>query len=322
MSDKTCLICQGTGCVSAGSKEIHASLESEIAALGLGAEIKVKRTGCHGFCEQGPLVVVEPEGAFFAGVGVKDVPEIAQSLSPNGHQVVEGPLYKDPLTGNPVPNYKDIAFYNRQQRTVLKNCGNIDPENIDEYLSIGGYQSLKKVLNEYTPDGVLEEVKKSGLRGLGGAGFPTWRKWEACKSNPGDQKYLICNADEGDPGAFQDRSILEGDPHSVIMGMTIAGYTIGASKGYVYVRAEYPLAVRRLEIAIAQARERGFLGNNIFGSEFSFDLTIFEGAGAFVCGEETALLASIEGNRGMPRPRPPFPAQSGLWGKPTIINNV
>ncbi len=322
MSNKTCLICQGTGCVSAGSKEIHASLENELEKLELSDDIKVKRTGCHGFCEQGPLVVVEPEGEFFSGVQVKDVPDIARSISPEGEPLKDGPLYKDPTTGESIHHYRDIVFYNRQQRTVLKNCGNIDPEDIEEIISKGDYESVKKALTEMSPDQILEEVKSSGLRGLGGAGFPTWRKWQFCKDQKNDTKYLICNADEGDPGAFQDRSILEGDPHALIMGMIIAGYTIGATKGYVYVRAEYPLAVKRLNIAIAQAKEKGFLGENIFNSKYSFDLDIFEGAGAFVCGEETALISSIEGNRGMPRPRPPFPAQSGLWGKPSIINNV
>ncbi len=322
MSNKTCLICQGTGCVSAGSREIHASLEKEIEQLGLSKDVKVKRTGCHGFCEQGPLVVVEPEGLFYAGVKVDDVPDIARSLSPQGEPLEEKPLYHDSATGNPITHYHDISFYNKQQRTVLQNCGNIDPEEIGDYLATGGYQSLRKALFEMSPGQIVDEVKRSGLRGLGGAGFPTWIKWEACQRAPGDEKYVICNADEGDPGAFQDRSILEGDPHSVLKGMIIAGYAIGARKGYVYVRAEYPLAIKRLEIAIDQARKKGFIGKSILDSNFSFDIEIFQGAGAFVCGEETALLASIEGKRGMPRPRPPFPAQSGLWGKPTLISNV
>jgi len=322
VSNKICLICQGTGCVSAGSKEIHSSLENELEKLELSDNVKVKRTGCHGFCEQGPLVVVEPEGKFFAGVQEKDVPEIARSISPEEHHMENGPFYKDSATGKSVYHYQDIAFYNKQQRTVLKNCGHIDPESIEEFLSIGGYEPLKKVFTEMSPDQILEEIKNAGLRGLGGAGFPTWRKWQFCKDEKSNLKYLICNADEGDPGAFQDRSLLEGDPHSVILGMIIAGYTIGASKGYLYVRAEYPLAVKRLKIAIAQAREKGYLGTNILNSNFSFDLEIFEGAGAFVCGEETALIGSIEGNRGMPRPRPPFPAKSGLWSKPSVINNV
>jgi NADH-quinone oxidoreductase subunit F/NADP-reducing hydrogenase subunit HndC len=322
MADKTCLICQGTGCVSAGSKEIHASLEKELSNLNLGDSIEVKRTGCHGFCEKGPLVVVEPEGLFFAGVTVEDVPAIAQSFTPDGKPILEGPLFKDSSSGEPVMHYKDIDFYSKQQRTVLINCGNIDPESIEEFIATGGYDSLKKALIDMTPEEILSEVKESGIRGLGGAGFPTWIKWDFCRKAKGERKYIICNADEGDPGAFQDRSILEGDPNTLIEGMIIAGYTLGASKGYVYVRAEYPLAVHRLRIAIAQAKEKGFIGENILGSGFNFELEIFEGAGAFVCGEETALLASIEGERGMPRPRPPFPAQSGLWGYPTIINNV
>ncbi|MDX1315313.1 MAG: SLBB domain-containing protein, partial [Eudoraea sp.] len=322
MADKTCLICQGTGCVSAGSREIHSRLEEELSKLSNGDSVEVKRTGCHGFCEKGPLVVVEPEGLFYAGVSVDDVPDIAQTFFPDGEALTDGPLYKDPASGEPVSHYRDIDFYSKQQRTVLKNCGNIDPENIDEYISTGGYEALKKALLEMTPDDILGEVKDSGLRGLGGAGFPTWIKWDFCMKAEGEKKYVVCNADEGDPGAFQDRSILEGDPNALIEGMIIAGYTLGAAKGYIYVRAEYPLAVHRLEIAIEQAKSKGFIGKKILGSKFDFDLELFEGAGAFVCGEETALLASIEGDRGMPRPRPPFPAQSGLWGYPTIINNV
>ncbi len=322
MADKTCLICQGTGCVSAGSREIHSSLEAELKNLGLDGDVGVKRTGCHGFCEKGPLVVVEPEGLFYAGVKVEDVPSIAKTFLPDGVPITEGPLYEDPKTGNPLTHYKEIDFYSKQQRTVLKNCGNIDPEDIEEFISIGGYDSLKKALIGMSPDEILNEVKESGIRGLGGAGFPTWMKWDFCRKAEGERKYIVCNADEGDPGAFQDRSILEGDPHTLVEGMIIAGYTLGASKGFIYVRAEYPLAVNRLRIALKQAKEKGFIGENILSSGFDFELVIFEGAGAFVCGEETALLASIEGERGMPRPRPPFPAQSGLWGYPTIINNV
>lgn len=322
MADKTCLICQGTGCVSAGSKEIHASLEKELSKLNNGESVEVKRTGCHGFCEKGPLVVVEPEGLFYAGVTVDDVPAIASTFFPDGEAITEGPLYKDPTSGEPVYHYRDIDFYSKQQRTVLKNCGYIDPENIDEFISTGGYNALIKTLKTMSRDDVLSEVKEAGLRGLGGAGFPTWIKWDFCMKAEGERKYIVCNADEGDPGAFQDRSILEGDPNSLVEGMIIAAYTLGASKGYIYVRAEYPLAIHRLEIAISQAKEKGFIGENILGSGFDFELELFQGAGAFVCGEETALLASIEGERGMPRPRPPFPAQSGLWGYPTIINNV
>ena len=322
MADKTCLICQGTGCVSAGSREIHERLEKELSVLSNGNRVEVKRTGCHGFCEKGPLVVVEPEGLFYAGVSTDDVPAIAKTFFPDGKPLTDGPLYKDPSSGEILTHYKDINFYNKQQRTVLKNCGYIEPENIEEYITTGGYDALKKTLSKYSPGDVLGEVKKAGLRGLGGAGFPTWMKWDFCMKAEAEKKFIVCNADEGDPGAFQDRSILEGDPNALIEGMIIAGYTLGASKAYIYVRAEYPLAVHRLRVAIKQAKERGFIGEDILGSNFSFDLEIFQGAGAFVCGEETALLASIEGKRGMPRPRPPFPAQSGLWGYPTIINNV
>jgi len=323
MSNRQCvvLVCQGTGCVSAGAEQIYSSLEREIRKLGLDGSVQLKHTGCHGFCQQGPLVVVEPEGIFYTRVESDDAPEIAQSLLPGG-KVLTRLLYCNPVTGESIPHYHDIPFYRKQQRTVLKNCGKINPEDINDYLAVGGYQALRKALFELTPEQIIEEVKSSGLRGLGGAGFPTGRKWQACHQAPGKPKYVVCNADEGDPGAFQDRSTLEGDPHSVLEGMVIAGCAIGAEEGYIYVRAEYPLAVRRLQIAIAQARETGFLGKNILGSGFNLDINIFQGAGAFVCGEETALIASIEGKRGMPNFRPPFPAISGLWGKPTLLNNV
>jgi NADH:ubiquinone oxidoreductase subunit F (NADH-binding)/(2Fe-2S) ferredoxin/NAD-dependent dihydropyrimidine dehydrogenase PreA subunit len=321
MPDKTCLVCQGTGCVSAGAEQIHISLEREIAKLVLGGAVQVKRTGCHGFCQQGPLVVIEPDGLFYTKVKVEDAAEIARSLLPQ-EQPIERLFYHDPATGEPIPRHRDITFYSKQQRTVLKNCGYIDPEQIDDYLALGGYEALRKTLFEMSPEQVIDIVKRSGLRGLGGAGFPAGRKWETCRRAPGDEKYVVCNADEGDPGAFQDRSTLEGDPHSVLEGVIIAGYAVGAELGYIYVRAEYPLAVKRLQIAIAQARENGFLGKNILRSGFDFDIEIFQGAGAFVCGEETALMMSIEGRRGMPRPRPPYPAQSGLRGKPTLLNNV
>ena len=323
MSNRQCvvLVCQGTGCVSAGAEQIYSSLEREIRKLGLDGSVQLKHTGCHGFCQQGPLVVVEPEGIFYTRVESDDAPEIAQSLLPGG-KVLTRLLYCNPVTGESIPHYHNIPFYRKQQRTVLKNCGKINPEDIDDYLAVGGYQALRKALFELTPEQIIEEVKSSGLRGLGGAGFPTGRKWQACHQAPGKPKYVVCNADEGDPGAFQDRSTLEGDPHSVLEGMVIAGCAIGAEEGYIYVRAEYPLAVRRLQIAIAQARETGFLGKNILGSGFNLDINIFQGAGAFVCGEETALIASIEGKRGMPNFRPPFPAISGLWGKPTLLNNV
>jgi len=315
------LICLGTGCVSAGGEQIYSALERELGKLGLGGSVELKHTGCHGFCQQGPLVVIEPQGIFYTRVQPDDAPEIAASLLPDG-EVIERLLYRDPVTGEAITRYHDIPFYGKQQRTVLKNCGKINPESIDDYLALDGYQALRKALLELSPEQIIEEVKGSGLRGLGGAGFPTGRKWEFCYQAPGKPKYVVCNADEGDPGAFQDRSTLEADPHSVLEGMVIAGYAIGAEEGYVYVRAEYPLAVKRLQIAIEQARERGFLGKNILGSGFSFDIKIFQGAGAFVCGEETALIASIEGKRGMPSFRPPFPAISGLWGKPTLLNNT
>ncbi|MCL0069318.1 NADH-quinone oxidoreductase subunit NuoF [Dehalococcoidia bacterium] len=342
MPDKTVLVCQGTGCVSAGAEQIHISLEREIAELGLGGDVQVKRTGCHGFCQQGPLAVVEPEGIFCTRVKVEDTPDIARSLL-SQKKPPERLFYRDPLTGKVIPHYRDITFYSRQQRTVLKNCGYIDPEEIDDYLAAGGYEALRKTLLEMSPEQVIDTVKRSGLRGLGGGGFPTGRKWESCRRASQESRvesresgrktpdsrlqtpdsYVVCNADEGDPGAFQDRSVLEGDPHSVLEGMIIAGYAVGAKLGYIYVRAEYPLAVKRLEIAIAQAREKGFLGKNILGNDFDFDIEIFQGAGAFVCGESTALVLSLEGKRGMPKPLPrPRTTQVGLWDKPTLLNNV
>jgi NADH-quinone oxidoreductase subunit F len=320
VNKRTIMVCHGTGCVSGKAFEIREALEKEVARLGLEG-VAVDFTGCHGFCQQGPIAVVEPEGIFYTHVSVDDVAEIVQSHLRDG-KPVERLFYKDPISGEAIPRYKDIPFYNRQQRIVLRNCGRINPERIGDYIATGGYQSLRKVLLEMTPEQVIDEVKRSGLRGRGGAGFPTGQKWEFCRKAPGDQKYMICNADEGDPGAFMDRSTMEGDPHTVIEGMTIAAYAIGASEGYIYIRAEYPLAVKRVRLAIKQAEEEGFLGDNILGSGFSFRIYVKEGAGAFVCGEETALIASIEGRRGMPRPRPPFPAQSGLWGKPSNINNV
>ena len=316
----TISVCHGTGCVSGKAFEIREALEKAVVELGLEG-VKVDFTGCHGFCQQGPIVVVEPEGIFYAHVSVDDVPEIAQSHLRDG-QPVKRLFYIDPISGKPVPYHKDIIFYKKQQRIVLRNCGRINPERIEDYIAVGGYQSLRKALFDMTPEQIIDEVKRSGLRGRGGAGFPTGLKWEFCHNAPGNQKYMICNADEGDPGAFMDRSIMEGDPHTVIEGMTIAAYAIGASEGYIYIRAEYPLAVTRLRIALKQAEEEGFLGEKILSSDFSFKIHVKEGAGAFVCGEETALMASIEGKRGMPRSRPPFPAQSGLWGKPTNINNV
>ena len=319
-NQRTILVCHGTGCVSGKAIEIREALEKTVVEMGLDG-VKVDFSGCHGFCQQGPIAVVEPEGIFYAHVSVDDVPEIVQSHLRDG-QPVTRLFYKDPISGEAVPYYKDIKFYSKQQRIILRNCGHINPERIEDYTAVGGYQSLRKVLLEMTPEQVIDEVKRSGLRGRGGAGFPTGVKWEFCRKAPGTQKYMICNADEGDPGAFMDRSTMEGDPHTVIEGMSIAAYAIGASEGYIYIRAEYPLAVKRVRLAIKQAEEKGFLGENILGNNFSFRLHVKEGAGAFVCGEETALMASIEGKRGMPRPRPPFPAQSGLWGKPSNINNV
>ncbi|MDD4601435.1 NADP-reducing hydrogenase subunit HndC [bioreactor metagenome] len=315
------LICSGTGCVSSGSKKVHAALQEKLAQKGLDKEVKLVETGCHGFCEMGPLVIVYPEGVFYVRVQEEDVTDIVENHLYKG-RIVERLLYKEPISLEKVPNYSDIPFYKKQMRMVLANCGHIDPEAIEEYIALDGYQALGQVLSEMKPEEVIEEVKKAGLRGRGGGGFPTGLKWGFTRSAPGDKKYVVCNADEGDPGAFMDRSVLEGDPHRVIEGMAVCGYAIGADEGYIYVRAEYPLAIKRLKIAIKQAMEIGLLGENILGSGFNFKVKIKEGAGAFVCGEETALLASIEGKRGMPRPRPPFPAVSGLWGKPTNINNV
>jgi NADH-quinone oxidoreductase subunit F len=317
---RTIWVCQGTGCVSSKSEQIRIALEQEVQKEGL-ENVKVDFTGCHGFCQQGPIAVVEPEGIFYTHVSVEDASEIVHSHLKEGRPV-ERLFFRDPVSGEAIPTYNEINFYKKQKRLILRNCGRINPERIDDYVAVGGYESLRKVLSEMSPEQVIDEVKRSGLRGRGGAGFSTGQKWEFCYKAPGKVKYMICNADEGDPGAFMDRSTMEGDPHTVIEGMTIAAYAIGASEGHIYCRAEYPLAIKRLHIALQQAEERGFLGENILGSKFNFTVHVKEGAGAFVCGEETALMASIEGGRGMPRPRPPFPAQSGLWGKPTNINNV
>jgi len=319
-NSKIILVCQGTGCVSGKSLELTAALEKAVADLKIPG-VKIDFTGCHGFCEQGPVAIVEPEGIFYTHVNVEDAQEIIESHIRDG-KPVERLFYKDPATGEAVPKYQDIKFYSKQQRIILRNCGHINPERIDDYINAGGYQALPRVIKEMTPEQVIDEIKRSGLRGRGGAGFSTGTKWEFCRNAPGDQKYMICNADEGDPGAFMDRSTMEGDPHTVIEGLIIAAYAQGASEGYVYIRAEYPLAVKRVRLALEQAEERNFLGDNILGSDFNFHIHVKEGAGAFVCGEETALMASIEGKRGMPRSRPPFPATSGLWGKPTTINNV
>lgn len=315
------LICGGTGCKSAGSKEVQLAFSRAIEAKGLSDEVMVVETGCHGFCEHGPLVIVYPEGTFYCQVKAEDVEEIVESHLFKG-RIVERLLYHEPLTHESIPNYSEINFYKKQHRLVLENCGAINPEQIEEYIAVGGYKALAKAVTTMSPEDVIEEIKKSGLRGRGGGGFPTGMKWQFAKASVSDKKYVICNADEGDPGAFMDRSVLEGDPHKILEGMAVCGYAIGADEGYIYVRAEYPLAIKRLRIAIEQAEAMGLLGENIFGSGFSFKLHIKEGAGAFVCGEETALMASIEGKRGMPRPRPPFPAVAGLWGKPTNINNV
>ena len=316
------LVCQGTGCVSGGSEHLFSALKDALETSGNGEDILVKRTGCHGFCQQGPLAVIEPQGIFYTKVKREDIPEIIQAIS-SGGKPLERLLYHDAFTDKPILHYHDIPFYWKQQRIILRYCGSIDPEDINDYIGVGGYRALHKVISEMSPEEIISGVKGSGLRGLGGAGFPTGRKWESCRNVPGDIKYVICNADEGDPGAFQDRSVMEGNPHSLIEGMIIAAYAIGAQQGFIYVRAEYPLAVGRLKIAIEQAREAGFLGNNILGRDFSFHIDIFQGAGAFVCGESTALVRSIEGKRGMPKPMPrPRTTEEGLWNKPTLLNNV
>ncbi len=315
------LVCGGTGCTSSHSNEIIEKLESEIAAKGLQDEIKVIKTGCFGLCALGPIMIVYPEGCFYSEVKVDDIPEIVEEHLLKGRMVTRL-LYEETVQDDSVKSLEQTKFYAKQKRIALRNCGVIDPENIDEYIAHDGYQALEKCLNKLTPDEVISIVKDSGLRGRGGGGFSTGLKWSFAAKNAADQKYVVCNADEGDPGAFMDRSLLDGDPHCFIEAMAICGYAIGATEGYVYVRAEYPIAVKRLQLAIDQAKEYGLLGKNIFDSGFDFDLHIRLGAGAFVCGEETALMTSIEGNRGEPRPRPPFPAVKGLFGKPTNNNNV
>ena len=315
------LVCGGTGCSSSGSAELIKRFEEQIAKNGLDREVKVVRTGCFGLCEAGPVVIVYPEGTFYSRIRPDDVDEIVSEHLLKG-RIVQHLVYKEKADEEQHVTLDNIDFYRPQMRLALRNCGVIDPENIDEYIAFDGYRALAKVLTEMTPEQVINEVLKSGLRGRGGAGFPTGKKWQFAAASKADQKYMICNADEGDPGAFMDRSVLEGDPHSVLEAMAIGGYAIGASEGYIYVRAEYPIAVKRLEIAINQAREYGLLGKNIFGSGFDFDIFIRLGAGAFVCGEETALMHSIEGGRGEPKPKPPFPAVRGLFDKPTNINNV
>ncbi len=317
------LICGGTGCTASGSHTISDVLKAELEKNNIADEIKIVHTGCFGLCALGPVMVVYPEGTFYSRVKPEEIPEIVTEHLVGGNPVKKY-LYADTVDGDKIKSLNETPFYKKQHRVALRNCGVIDPEDINEYIARGGYQALGKALTEMTPDSVIQTVLDSGLRGRGGAGFPTGKKWQLARVlvPDADQKYVCCNADEGDPGAFMDRSVLEGDPHVVIEAMAIAGYAIGATQGYVYIRAEYPIAVQRLRIAINQARENGLLGKNIFGTDFSFDLDIRLGAGAFVCGEETALMTSIEGKRGEPRPRPPFPAVKGLFGKPTVLNNV
>jgi len=315
------LFCNGTGCVSSKAPELMAKMEELLVKNGIEKEVKIIKTGCFGLCEKGPIMVIYPEGATYCHVTLDDIEEIVNEHLIKG-RIVKRLLLGDKDVSDVSRSRDNVGFFAKQRRIALRNCGVINPENIDEYIAHDGYMALAKAVTEMTPAEVIAEITKSGLRGRGGAGFPTGRKWQFAAQAVSDQKYVCCNADEGDPGAFMDRSILEGDPHSVIEAMAIAGYAIGANQGYIYVRAEYPIAVKRLEVAIKQAREYGLLGKNIFGTDFSFDLELRLGAGAFVCGEETALMTSIEGHRGEPRTRPPFPAIKGLWGKPTLLNNV
>ena len=313
-------VCAGTGCRAHGSMELFEEFRRELDARGL-SDVAVRATGCHGFCERGPLVVIFPQKIFYHGVGVKDVAAVIEKTIQND-EPVESLLFKDPATKDKCLTEHEVPFYAKQQRIVFRNNGKIDPAEIEDYIAADGYSALSKVLTEMTPQQVIDALCTSGLRGRGGGGFPTGQKWQICRDQPGDEKYIICNGDEGDPGAFMDRSIMEGDPHSVLEGMAIGAYAIGAVRGYLYVRAEYPLAVTNLSIALDQAREMGLLGEDILASGFSFDMEIVRGAGAFVCGEETGLIASIQGDIGTPRQRPPYPAESGLWDKPTNINNV
>ena len=313
-------ICAGTGCRANGSMELFDEFSRALEAEGL-SDVQVRATGCHGFCEKGPLVVIFPAHVFYCGVKIKDVADIIEKTVKND-DVVESLLYRDPVSKQKCRVEHDVPFYAKQQRIVFRNNGKIDPTDINDYIPAQGYAALIRALTKMTPDDVIEEMKESGLRGRGGGGFPTGKKWEICRAQPGDDKFVVCNGDEGDPGAFMDRSIMEGDPHSVIEGMIIGAYAIGSHKGYIYVRGEYPLAVANLIVALEQSRSLGFLGDDILGTGFSFDLEIVRGAGAFVCGEETGMIASIQGDIGSPRQRPPYPAQAGLWGKPTNINNV
>ena len=314
-------LCDTTGCRATGSRDVRETLREEIEKRGLGDKVRLQTTGCQGFCERGPVMVIRPQGIFYQRVKPEDVPDILEKTI-LGNEVVERLRYSDPVSRTRCLTQDDVPFFQAQKRVVLRHNGIVDPQRIDDYLALDGYEALAKTLQSLTPDKVIEEVTESGLRGRGGAGFPTGVKWRFCRDSEGSPKYLICNADEGDPGAFMDRSVCEGDPHAVLEGMLIGAYAIGAAEGHIYVRAEYPLAVRHLRLAIEQAEAHGLLGDNILGTDLSFHVKISEGGGAFVCGEETALIASIEGYRGLPRPRPPFPAQSGLFGKPTNINNV
>jgi NADH:ubiquinone oxidoreductase subunit F (NADH-binding)/(2Fe-2S) ferredoxin/formate hydrogenlyase subunit 6/NADH:ubiquinone oxidoreductase subunit I len=314
------LVCLGTGCESAKSDLLYDKLAEQVKKKKLGDKVEITRIGCHGLCQQAPVIAIEPEGLFYCQVGDDDIAEIVDSHFIKGEPVER--LYYESPEGERIPHYKDIPFYSKQHRVVLKNSGHIDPGSIDDYLAVGGYKGLERALKEMSPEEVVDEVLNSGLRGRGGAGFPAGLKWKLGRNAPGDKKYAICNADEGDPGAFMDGSILVADPHSVLEGLSICAYAIGADEAYVYVRHEYPAAVASLKKALKDSYERGFWGESILGSKFSLQIHLMEGAGAFVCGEETALMASIEGRRGMPRPRPPFPTESGLWGKPTVINNV
>jgi NADH-quinone oxidoreductase subunit F len=314
-------VCDGTGCRALGSRKVLARLQETLREAGLADKIEVVPTGCPGFCELGPLITIDPEKIAYNRVSVDDVPAIVAKTIVQG-EIIDGLVFVDPVTGQTIIHDNELPFYTRQMRRVLELNGEIDPTRIEDYIAHDGYAALSKAIYEMTPEQVIEEIKQSGLRGRGGAGFPTGMKWHFCRQSPGDVKYVICNADEGDPGAFMDRSILEGNPHSVVEGMIIGAYAMGATQGYVYIRNEYPLAVQNLKIALKLAQEHGLLGKDILGSGFDFDIEIRVGSGAFVCGEETALMASIEGKIGEPRPRPPYPAQSGLWGKPTNINNV
>jgi len=315
------LVCESTACASSKAAEIRAALEAAVARLNLADRVEVGFTGCHGFCQKGPIVVVEPEGIFYCQVKPGDANEIAEAHLVGG-EPVKRLFYRHPVTKEAVPRYEDIVFYKNQHRLILRNCGFVNPERIEDAEARGGYGGLKKAVTSMTPEQVVDEVKRSGLRGRGGAGFPTWIKWDLCRRQPGDEKYVICNANESSPGAFMDRSLLEADPHSVIEGLALLGYAVGAQRGFIYCRAEYSLAARRAQTALDQAYGKGYLGARVMGTDFAFEAEIFQGGGTFVSGEETALLSSLEGARSMPRSRPPFPATSGLWGKPTVVDNI